>query len=137
MSIPICWKTRNTLHPFIAVWRSIWRYVKHMEDHSGKPGIKIRHKTSMVTALSSTKATKSDAQKVSWKSCKVESAQRCKWLWIGSTFLCLTRVKTNEVIFLSNFWNLNDLLKCRPYPMPEYLTWYLKKNDLNKLRRWT
>ena len=36
---------------------------------------------------------------------------------MGSSFFRQPKAKTNIIIFLSNFRNLNRQLKCKPYPM--------------------
>ena len=43
--------------------------------------------------------------------------------------------KTNRIIFLSDFQNLNRQLKRKPYPMPKYVKYYYNLRILNMLRR--
>ena len=44
----------------------------------------------------------------------LEEANDSKW---GSLYFAQPKVKTNCVRFLSDFWNLNMQLKCKPYPI--------------------
>ena len=37
----------------------------------------------------------------------------------GAPYFAQPKAKTNRVIFLSDFWNLNRQLKCKPYPRPK------------------
>ena len=45
-----------------------------------------------------------------------EEANDSEW---GATYSAQQKPKTNNVIFLSDFWNLNRQLKRKPYPMPK------------------
>ena len=39
----------------------------------------------------------------------------------GASYFAQSKQKTNRVILLSDFWNLNIKLKYKPYPMQKYV----------------
>ena len=49
----------------------------------------------------------------------------------GSPYLPQPKPKTNQVHFLSNFINLNNKLKRKPYPLPKINEILLKSEGLN------
>ena len=46
----------------------------------------------------------------------LEEENESEW---GVPYFYQTKSKTNFVILLSDFWNLNRQLKLKPYPMPK------------------
>ena len=46
----------------------------------------------------------------------LEEANEPKW---GAPSFAQTKAKTNQIILLSDFWNLNRQLKNKPYPVPK------------------
>ena len=53
----------------------------------------------------------------------LEEANDSEW---GAPSFAQQREKTDRVRFLSDFWNLNWQLKCKPYPMPKIREMLLK-----------
>ena len=46
----------------------------------------------------------------------IEEANDSEW---GAPYFAQPKEKTNRIIFLSGFWNLNRKIKCKPYPVPK------------------
>ena len=90
-----------------------------MENLSGEFGFKRLRDTFVFAPLSSTKGARGHVQKGSRKTSKIrflEEANDSEW---GAPSFAQPKPKTNCVRFLSDFWNLNRQLRCKPYSMPK------------------
>ena len=112
-------RKRKTSTYFEKIWKYVWWNTGYVENRSGRFGIKVWRDTSVLVPLSSTEGTQGNFQKGSLKNTKIRYSQIVKLIRMGSTLFCPTKQKTNCVIFLSDFRNLNRQLKRKPYPMPK------------------